>query len=144
MRYGTGSSQIILKQVTSGLSSTKDCLFAKPYLKARYRVLSILTACLYNVWHISYSGCQKVCGLEHNKMHHGHTERDGEEKGITPDKRRCNKDSKTRLTGQVFIEEIPNLFIRAKHKVFRDFMLCGPYCPHSKSNHFDDAVSHHS
>ena len=73
-------------------------------------------------------------------MHHGHTERDGKEKGIFQDKRRCNKDSKTRLTGQIFIQEIPNLFIRARHKLF---MLCGPCC-HSKSNQFDDAVSHHS
>lgn len=53
------------------------------------------------------------------------------------------KNSEIRLTGQVFIQEILNLFIRDKHKAFMSFMLCGPCC-HSKSNQFVDAVSHHS
>lgn len=89
LRYRTGSSQIMLKQGTSGLSSMEDCLFAKSYLKARHSQFWLLVCRKFGTWVIT-SGCQKVCGLKFNKTHH--TERDGKEKGIFQDKRRCNQE----------------------------------------------------
>lgn len=139
LRYRTGSSQIMLKQGTSGLSSMEDCLFAKSYLKARHSQFWLLVCRKFGTWVIT-SGCQKVCGWNLIKRT---TQREtAKRKEYSRTNAGVTKNSEIRWTGQVFIQEIPNLFIRAKHKAFMGYMLCGP-CWNGKSNYLDDAVSHH-